>query len=441
MSMTQVYTAVPNDVITAARWNNEFGNIYNNGTAVAFPVTTSVSFAGFTVTLDASGVSTIVSPSTTGFSLTPGVKSGTPGTTGGVLNIVASTFTDSNTAASGTAAAFTGVSIQRPTLAASNVTVTTTDAASLYIANAPLAGTNETITNPWAIWVDSGAVRFDGNLTVTGTLTATGVLTGAAGPAGQFAPNKHIEGLTWGNNAGDVTNDIDIAVGSATSTHATPASRVTLVLGTALIKKIDAAWVTGTNQGGLSSSLTLTNDTTYFVHLIRVAGVDDIGFDTSITAATLIADHAATHFRMIGMVRRNTDVNALFTVMELSGGGVEYIWTDVTEDFDLAATLTTTRRTDAIRVPLVFSVHANVNIVIDDAAASLYYVYDAAHADQNPALADPPGFTMRNYVAGQDASVPLRIRTSATGTIAAEANVATADSYRCYTLSFEWSRR
>lgn len=30
MALTQVYTAVPNDVITAARWNNEFGNIYNN---------------------------------------------------------------------------------------------------------------------------------------------------------------------------------------------------------------------------------------------------------------------------------------------------------------------------------------------------------------------------------------------------------------------------
>lgn len=30
MSVTQIYTAVPNDVITSARWNNEFGNIYNN---------------------------------------------------------------------------------------------------------------------------------------------------------------------------------------------------------------------------------------------------------------------------------------------------------------------------------------------------------------------------------------------------------------------------
>ena len=45
---TQIYTAVPNDVITAARWNNEFGNIYNNalfGTIIATGSTTSRSIA------------------------------------------------------------------------------------------------------------------------------------------------------------------------------------------------------------------------------------------------------------------------------------------------------------------------------------------------------------------------------------------------------------
>lgn len=30
MSVTQIYTAQPGDVITAARWNNEFGNLYDN---------------------------------------------------------------------------------------------------------------------------------------------------------------------------------------------------------------------------------------------------------------------------------------------------------------------------------------------------------------------------------------------------------------------------
>ena len=39
MAFTQQYTAAPNDVITSARWNNEFGNIYNNAVADSFIVT------------------------------------------------------------------------------------------------------------------------------------------------------------------------------------------------------------------------------------------------------------------------------------------------------------------------------------------------------------------------------------------------------------------
>ncbi len=42
--------------------------------------------------------------------------------------------------------------------------MTTTDAATVYIANAPAAGSNETLTNPWALWVDAGNVRIDDNL-------------------------------------------------------------------------------------------------------------------------------------------------------------------------------------------------------------------------------------------------------------------------------------
>jgi hypothetical protein len=204
MAVTQIYTAVPNDVITAARWNNEFGNIYNNGTDLAFPLTKAVSLAGFTLTLDAAGVSTLGSSASTGFSVTTGAKSGTPGTTGNGLNVVAYTFTDSNTAGSGTAAAFAAHAIQRPTLAASNTSVVTTDAATLYIADAPLAGTNETITNPWAIWVDAGAVRFDGNLTVSGNLTLSGT---QSGPAATTSASGIVELLTQAeyNTATDTT--------------------------------------------------------------------------------------------------------------------------------------------------------------------------------------------------------------------------------------------
>lgn len=168
MAVAQIYTAVPNDTITAARWNNEFGNIYNNGTALAFPLTTSVSLAGFTLTLDAAGASSFNSPATTGVTFTPGAKSGIPGTTGYAWNTVANTATDTNTAGSGTAAAATFTAFQRPTLAASNTVVTTTDGATVYIANSPANGTNETITNPWSLWVDAGNSRLDGNVSIQG---------------------------------------------------------------------------------------------------------------------------------------------------------------------------------------------------------------------------------------------------------------------------------
>ena len=165
MAVTQLYTAVTNDIITAARWNNEFGNIYNNGTAIAFPLTAAVSFAGNTLTIDAAGATTLNSTGAIAFNLTLGAKTGTPGVTAGPsLTLLTHTFTDNNTAASGTAASMAFITIAAPTLAATNANVTTTDAATLYIAGPPGLGTNQTITNQWSIWVPSGHVRFDQNI-------------------------------------------------------------------------------------------------------------------------------------------------------------------------------------------------------------------------------------------------------------------------------------
>ena len=50
MAVSQVYTAVTGDTITAARWNNEFSNIYSNGTDVAFPLTKAVAGGGYAFT-------------------------------------------------------------------------------------------------------------------------------------------------------------------------------------------------------------------------------------------------------------------------------------------------------------------------------------------------------------------------------------------------------
>ena len=73
----------------------------------------------------------------------------TPGD-GAMLHIDASTITDNSTSASGTASQYNHVLIEQPTLAATNASVTTTTASTLRVLR-PVAGTNQTITDLFAI--------------------------------------------------------------------------------------------------------------------------------------------------------------------------------------------------------------------------------------------------------------------------------------------------
>jgi len=84
------------------------------------------------------------------------------GLTGDMFRQDAKIHTDNSTAGSGTATNAVINSIEIPTIAATNSSVTTTNAATWYIAGAPAAGTNMTLTNSYSIWVDDGLSRFDG---------------------------------------------------------------------------------------------------------------------------------------------------------------------------------------------------------------------------------------------------------------------------------------
>lgn len=96
----------------------------------------------------------------------------------------AAIFTDDSTAASGTATNAVINSFGQPILAATNSSVTTTNAATIYVAGAPTAGTNQTITNAYSLWIDDGLVQIDDALVVgnptggdqgTGTINAVEV--------------------------------------------------------------------------------------------------------------------------------------------------------------------------------------------------------------------------------------------------------------------------
>jgi hypothetical protein len=75
-----------------------------------------------------------------------------------------------------------GISVGIPTYSSTTNVRTITNSAGLYIAGAPVASTNVTITNgPYAIWVDDGSTRLDGALllTSTGGTSATGITFGS----------------------------------------------------------------------------------------------------------------------------------------------------------------------------------------------------------------------------------------------------------------------
>ena len=98
-----------------------------------------------------------------------GAVTGANTTTLGVHFLSAqNTYTDNTTAASGTASFVVANSFQGLIAAASNTGVTYTNAATVYIAGAPSAGSNATITNSYSLYTNSGAVYHNDTLTNTG---------------------------------------------------------------------------------------------------------------------------------------------------------------------------------------------------------------------------------------------------------------------------------
>lgn len=207
MSLSRIKVWIAGEVLTASDLNTEFNNILQNPVSLISPLTGALDLDGNSVTLDAAGATSFVSSAAVSWNFTSGSKTGTPGTTGSISNWSAQTFTDSNTAGSGTAAAWVGHAFQRPTLAATNALVTTTAAATVYIPNSPLAGTNQTLTNAYALWVDDGAVRLDGALGVAGVATLSGGVNGVVLTATAMNEAK-------GSDVASATPDIGAATGN-----------------------------------------------------------------------------------------------------------------------------------------------------------------------------------------------------------------------------------
>lgn len=112
-----------------------------------------------------------------------------------------------------------------------------------------------------------------------------------------------------GTNGADAANDIDFEGGTCTSEDAAHATRV-LMTGGPSTKRLDAAWVVGTGQGGLDTGA--VGNGTYHVFAIKRmdTGVVDRLFSLSATAPTLPANY--TKQRRLGSILRLAGANLAF---------------------------------------------------------------------------------------------------------------------------------
>lgn len=215
------------------------------------------------------------------------------------------------------------------------------------------------------------------------TITAgTGVsVTNGDGASGNptisvTPPRGHLSGLTLANNGTDANNDIDIAIGEASSDATTP---VLMQLTSAITKRLDAAWAVGTNQGGLDTGTKAIN-TWYYLWLIRRpdTGVVDVLFSASATSPTLPANYTQRR-RLPGAVR--TDGSGNLRAFAMAGRSI--YWNAPIQDYSAAAARTLAALT--ITVPPIVTL-ASVQVTVTSVSTAGFLSYQIGGSN----VASPP---------------------------------------------------
>lgn len=207
------------------------------------------------------------------------------------------------------------------------------------------------------------------------------------------------------NSTGDAANDIDIAAGSAVTDNGIYISTP------GLTKRLDDAWVAGTNQGGLDTG-SKANNAWYHVFLIHnpSTSVVDGLYSTSALSPTLPSGF--TEKRRVGSVRTDGSGNILGFVQS----GDEFQWATPTTDYSGGGTTTATLTT--VTVPTGYSSEAMIYGSATNTDGGIIYRFISS-----PLAADvAPGAGNLNAGSGRsnsaiDIAYDMRIRTNTSGQV------------------------
>ena len=252
-----------------------------------------------------------------GLNLSPSAFSQSAWGTAGVLSQEnGTTVTDSSTAASGTAASEVFHSFGASTLAATNTSVTTTDAANVYIAGGVTAGTNQTITNNYGLW-NAGNTRIDGNLYFGSPISS----------GGYFNPTLTNHSLTWigdGNATGNfiiVRPNANVNTGFTLLTYGTVSS----FYGSGGVAKISNASYDAIQFSSIQTTLNPngSNFTTPYLSSVNGSVLDSKTYtltDSGTAASGTLVNQTNYYFAPITLAATNTGVTTTDAATVRIGG-------------------------------------------------------------------------------------------------------------------------
>jgi hypothetical protein len=148
--------------------------------------------------------------------------------------------------------------------------------------------------------------------------------------------------------AADALHDITIGEGKCNDSTDT----VRIVSAANITKQIDAAWADGSDTGGMAESLTVSADTTYHLFVIcKADGTINAGYDTSVTAANLMAGAAVIsagyiYYRYIWSILTDSSANIINYLQVFNHCSIDVPIRDLT-----IANPTTTAQDRALSVP------------------------------------------------------------------------------------------
>jgi hypothetical protein len=267
-----------------------------------------------------------------------------------------------------------------------------------------------------------------------GTATTERVWTaqriGQAIAANSTLPRSYLTGLTLSNDT-DVDHDIAISPGECRDA----ADSVDMVVPSVITKQIDATWAAGDNTGGMNDGDVVGSNQWFHVFLLSNADGSsvDAGFDTSLTAAGLMADAAViaaslSRYRRLGSVL----TDGLANIVAFTQLGDEFLWdtpvADVTNTADH-----TTAQTATMSVPTGIQVHALISGLVDDQATGNgggVFVRSLDQSDNAPSVSTAPGTTFHANLSVFQAqgSPPIPIRTNTSAQVRYRASNSTVDT-------------